>query len=140
MRSWRRYRNRSYNHQSKFKKAILLVKPAFGVSTKEVYQGIDDGDVVNRPNTEELIEALKQGNDSLIYKNMINVLECYTLNKYEEVQKIKEVIENETDAQMVLMTGSGPTVFAMFAEMRKAKDACQKMREKGYEAYWAKTL
>ena len=126
--------------KSKFKKPILLVKPAFGVSTKEVYQGIDDCEIAARPDTEALISALKSSSETVIYDNMINVLECYTLIKYDEVKRLKEKIQKETDAEMVLMTGSGPTVFAMFSNMKQAKKACHKMREEGYEAYWAKTL
>ena len=126
--------------RTKFKKPILLVKPAFGVSTKEVYQGIDNCEITQRPDTENLIVALKKGQESDVYDNMGNVLECYTLNKYEEVKKLKELIQAETDAEKVMMTGSGPTVFAMFYDMKQAKEACYKMRGKGYEAYWAKTL
>lgn len=126
--------------KNKFKKPIILVKPAFGVSTKEVYQGIDDCEITARPDTAAIMEALKKGQDSVVYDNMVNVLECYTLNKYDEVKRLKEKIQRETDAEMVLMTGSGPTVFAMFSNMQQAKEACYKMRGNGYEAYWARTL
>ena len=126
--------------KARFKKAMLLVKPPFGVSTKEVYQGIDDCFIEERPDTKGLIDALTGGDKEIVYANMINVLEAYTLEKYSEVKALKEAIQRETIAEKVLMTGSGPTLFALFSEMKQAKDACQKMREKGYEAYWAKTL
>lgn len=123
-----------------FKKGLLLVKPAFGVSTKEVYQAIDDCAIEERPDTERLIDALKEGDDYVIYSNMINVLEAYTLNRYMEVKAIKEEVAKDRFAQKVLMTGSGPTVFALFEDVKKARKACLTMREKGYEAYWGKTL
>ncbi len=125
--------------KSKFKKAVLLVKPSFGVSTKEVYQGIDECVIENRPNTPELVEAIKNHDDEAVYKNMINVLEEYTLKEYEEVQKIKDKIAAETVAEKVLMTGSGPTVFALFGKLSEAQKACREMRKAGYEAYWATT-
>ena len=125
--------------KSRFKKAVLLVKPTFGVSTKEVYQGIDDCEITERPNTPELVEAMKNSDDEVIYENMVNVLEEYTLKKYIEVQKIKEKIAAETNAEKVLMTGSGPTVFALFAKLSDAQEACKAMRKEGYEAYWATT-
>ena len=125
--------------KSRFKKAVLLVKPSFGVSTKEVYKGIDDCEIKARPNTDQLVEAMKSHDDAVIYENMINVLEEYTLKKYTEVQKIKEKIAEQTDAEKVLMTGSGPTVFALFNKLSDAQKACKRMRKEGYEAYWATT-
>lgn len=126
--------------KSRFRSAVLLVKPTFGVSTKEVYQGIDNAEITERPDTSLLSEALASGNRSVIYTQMINVLEAYTLNRYTEVKELKKTIEKETKAEKVLMTGSGPTVFGLFANIEKAKAACAYMRQKGYEAYWAKTL
>lgn len=124
---------------SRLKKAILLVKPAFGVSTKEVYKGIDECEITKRPDNIALVDALKARKDEIIYDNMINVLEEYTIKAYPEVQTIKDKIGNETNAQKVLMTGSGPTVFALFDKLADAQKACYKMRKEGYEAYWATT-
>ena len=123
--------------KTKFNKAVLLVKPSFGVSTKEVYQGIDNCHIENRPDTVALVEAIKVQDQETIYENMVNVLEEYTLNAYEDVQKIKDKIKAETTAEKILMTGSGPTVFALFGNLAEAKKACYKMRKQGYEAYWA---
>ena len=125
--------------KSRFKKAVLLVKPPFGVSTKEVYQGIDNCEISARPDTLELVEAMKKRDNDVIYKNMVNVLEEYTLKKYGEVQRIKDKIAAETNAEKVLMTGSGPTVFALFDKLSDAQAASRAMCEDGYEAYWATT-
>lgn len=125
--------------KSRFKKAILLVKPSFGVSTKEVYQGIDNCIIEARPDTPKLVEAMTKHDDVVIYENMVNVLEEYTLEKYREVQTIKDKIVAETNAEKVLMTGSGPTVFALFGKLSDAQKACRAMRKEGYEAYWATT-
>jgi 4-diphosphocytidyl-2-C-methyl-D-erythritol kinase len=126
---------------SRMRKAVLLVKPHFGVSTKEVYSGIDGCEISKRPNTEILIKSLKtayrRNSCKRVYENMINVLEEYTLKTYPEVLTIKQEIARETSAEKVLMTGSGPTVFGVFDKVRDAKDACILMRSKGYEAYWA---
>lgn len=126
--------------RSKFRRALVLVKPSFGVSTKEVYQGIDGCEIKERPDTVRLENSLRQGNAAEVYGQMINVLEFYTLDKYEDVRILKREIEEETAAEKVLMAGSGPTVFGMFRSVSEAKEACERMRGKGYEAYWAKTL
>ena len=126
--------------KSKFKKAVMLVKPSFGVSTKEVYEGIDNCNIQIRPKTTTLIEGLIHNNRQVVYDNMVNVLETYTLNKYQEVNNIKNKIIEETAAEKVLMTGSGPTVFGLFSNIDQARQGCEHMRKQGYEAYWAKML
>lgn len=124
---------------SKFKKAVLLVKPHFGVSTAEVYKGIDNCIINRRPDSTKLAKALKEGAAEQVYYNMVNVLEEYTLNHYPEVARIKEIIAEETSAGKVMMTGSGPTVYAFFEKNGHARKACDYMRSLGYSAYWTAT-
>jgi len=124
---------------SSFKKSLVLAKPNYGVSTKEVYQGIDDVEIKERPNTEELVRALKDRDNEAILGNMVNVLEEYTLSKYKEVKELKERIRNTQGVEKVLMSGSGPTVFGVYSEKHRAYEACVALRKEGYEAYWADT-
>ena len=98
--------------KNKIKKAVLLVKPSFGVSTKEVYSAIDHCRILSRPDNQAIINALKQGDQQALYKNMANVLEDYTLLQYGDVKELKIKLMSETMAEAVMMTGSGPTVFA----------------------------
>lgn len=122
------------------KKHLVLAKPAFGVSTKEVYQGIDNYDIELRPDSQALIGGLKSKDYELVYRNMVNVLELYTLDNYEPVAKLKKLFEEKTAAEKVLMSGSGPTVFAVYDSEIAARKACEVMRNMRYEAYWANTV
>jgi len=121
------------------KKHIVLAKPTFGVSTKEVFRGIDQYEITSRPDNEALLHGLAVGDDALVYENMINVLELYTLDHYEPVKKLKEIFQAETNAEKVLMSGSGPTVFAIYSSEEEARNACMLLRSLRYEAYWANT-
>lgn len=125
--------------RTSMKKHIVLAKPPFGVSTKEVFKGIDEYEITKRPDNDELIKGLSSGRDDLIYGNMINVLELYTLEHYEPVKKLKEIMRTQTDAQYVLMSGSGPTVFGIYSSEKQARKACNMLRKMRYEAYWAST-
>lgn len=118
---------------------MILVKPSIGVSTKEVYQGIDDCKIDIRPDNKTLIKGLEECDVEKIYDSMANVLELYTLEHYPIVKEVKEKIKENTNAEMILMSGSGPTVFAIYKDRKMAIEACMKMREMGYEAYWART-
>lgn len=122
------------------RKHIVLAKPAFGVSTEEVFKGIDSCELKERPDIEALIEGLKDGTDEKILCGMVNVLEEYTLNHYAEVRKLKELMQKTEGVQKVLMSGSGPTVFAVYGIYKEAKRACLLLRKQGYEAYWTQTI
>ena len=122
-----------------FKGYVVLAKPPMGVSTKEVYEGIDKYPIICRPNNDEMARAIDKQDYKLVYKNMINVLEIYTLNNYPKVRELKKFIEEETNPLKAMMTGSGPTIFAIYPTLEGAKAACAKLRSNKYEAYWTKT-
>ncbi len=121
------------------KKAIVIAKPPIGVSTKEVYQGIDHCDIFERPDNDAMVRAIAESDSEGIIDQCVNVLECYTLNAYPEVAKLKEFLLTDQRAEKVLMSGSGPTVFAVYRKIAEARKACTMLREQGYEAYWTKT-
>lgn len=87
-----------------------------------------------------LTTALKQKDCGQIYANCINVLENYTLRAYPKVQELKDILQADSRVELALMSGSGPTVFAMCRTIADAKVVCENLRQEGYEAYWTKTI
>lgn len=122
------------------RKHIVLAKPAFGVSTKEVFKNIDSCEISARPNIKELVSGLRSGNEAAVFSNMVNVLEEYTLARYREVDRLKEKLKLTAGVQKVLMSGSGPTVLGVYRSRRAAQNACISLRKEGYEAYWTQTM
>lgn len=90
---------------------VVLAKPLIGVSTGEIYKRLEVNNLTH-PNTKEMIKAIEEQNYKGICQNMANVLESVTLKLYPEVAQIKEQMER-FGADAVLMSGSGPTVFAL---------------------------
>lgn len=121
------------------RKAVVIAKPALGVSTREVYKGIDSCEIKERPDNDLLVTGIAEENYNQIYENCVNVLENYTLDAYPKVRELKETMKAAGKSEMVLMSGSGPTVFALYNEMDDAKKVCSVLRNKGYESYWTKT-
>lgn len=119
---------------------LVLVKPPLSVSTKEVYTNIDNCEIPCRPDNDALVEALKADDYELIYNNMINVLENYTLNAYPKVKEIKDKVGQDQVARKVLMSGSGPTIFAVYKTKTQASIACNRLRKTGLESYVARPL
>lgn len=90
---------------------VILAKPYIGVSTASVYRQLSL-ESIKHPQTEKMIAAIKSGDYNGVCRHVENVLESVTLKLHPEVLQIKEkMIEFGADA--VLMSGSGPTVFAL---------------------------
>ena len=117
---------------------MILVKPSFGVSTKDVYGGLELGEVKAHPDTPKMIEALKTQNRKDILSGLLNVLETVTLKLYPKVEEIKQTLM-AFGAEGVLMSGSGPTVFAFYGSYEKAKKAHKKLKLQYSQCYLVAT-
>lgn len=119
---------------------VLLSKPPISVSTAQVYQGLDLPNIVQRPNIEELVAGIKENNYFKITKNMVNVLENYSLKEYSIVVYTKNKIIEEGRPIKALMSGSGPTVFGVFTNRTRAKKAYQRLAGLNKESFLVKLL
>lgn len=120
-------------------KILVLVKPPFGVSTKFVYQEFNLERVLNHPKTEELIEAMENNDLNYVCDNMKNLLENVTLRKHKMIIGIKEEMK-ALGAKGSMMSGSGPTVFAIFDDMLKAQRCFEKMKDKYDDVFITRTI
>ena len=98
---------------------ILLVNPNISVSTKEIYQRIDNSKMFNRVNNEALIEALKTKNNEEISKNMFNVMEEVTKELCPQIEEIISSLKSN-GAFAALMSGSGATCYGLFTDKNDA--------------------
>lgn len=109
---------------------ILIAKPPVNVSTKLVYEKLDNTDVKLHPDIDGIIEAIKLKDVALVASRMGNVLESVTVPLYPVIDSIKkDMIEH--GAMNAMMSGSGPTVFGIFPD-EQSMIACQQfLRQKG---------
>lgn len=98
---------------------FLLVKPDIEVSTKWVYQNLKINEIQRHPDVEGMMGAIREGNLKKIASGMENVLEQVTENKYSIISTIKYEMRRN-GALNALMSGSGPTVFGLYANMESA--------------------
>jgi 4-diphosphocytidyl-2-C-methyl-D-erythritol kinase len=92
---------------------LVLVKPAFSVSTAYVYQHLRLDEIKVHPNTEEMLRAISRGDLHTIAHELCNVLETVTIPKHPQIGEIKDRMK-ALGALGTLMSGSGPTVFGLF--------------------------
>ena len=100
---------------------VVLCKPPFAVSTKEVYQEIDSVPLTQRPDTDGMIKALESCDYKGVCDRLMNVMETVTATKRRQIDEIRSVLR-ENGADATLMSGSGPTVYGLFSD-RIAADA-----------------
>lgn len=123
-----------------FKNHILvLVKPPFGVSTKDVYKAFDISKAILHPNTSRLIVEMEKNNLEFVAKNMKNLLENVTLRKHKTITSIKEEMIRD-GALGSMMSGSGPTVFGFFDDMLKAQACYDNMKSKYTDVFLTRTI
>ncbi len=103
----------------------LLVKPAAGASTKQIYTDYDalvQTTEIEHPDTDTLLSALSAGDYETLVSGLCNVLEPVTMQLVPDIAIIKNTLQT-LGADGVLMSGSGPTVFALFSDLDTAKRA-----------------
>ena len=118
---------------------VLLIKPPFGVSTKDVYKAFDINKVMIHPNTEKLVQKIEENDLYYIANNMKNLLENVTIRKHKVLYKIKEnLVAN--GAVGAMMSGSGPTIFALFDDMQIARRCYDDLKEKYVDVFLTRTI
>ncbi len=118
---------------------IVLANGGEGISTPFAYRQLD-----NRYNdfekgahrvhtSESLTDAIEKGNISSLGESLYNVFEKAILPIRPVACEIKELLLS-SNAKGALMSGSGPTVFGIFDDIKLAENAVDKINKKGYFA------
>ncbi|ERI08776.1 4-(cytidine 5'-diphospho)-2-C-methyl-D-erythritol kinase [Aneurinibacillus aneurinilyticus] len=91
---------------------VILAKPPIGVSTGEVYGALRIDEWKEERKSAEMIAAIQRSDFGGVCRALGNHLESVTLEMHPQVRQIKERMLR-FGADGVLMSGSGPTVFAL---------------------------
>lgn len=107
---------------------ILIGKPGVNVSTKMAYESMRLDEVKEHPDIDGMLKALKNEDLYGVVSRMKNVFEPGIIARYPVIQEIKNLMEGH-GALKALMSGSGPTVFGVFDDEEKLKEAAAALRE-----------
>jgi 4-diphosphocytidyl-2-C-methyl-D-erythritol kinase len=120
---------------------LVLSKPPISVSTADVYKGFSEIENKNfeRPDIKQLIVGMSEKKIELISKNIVNVLENFTLKAYPSVMYTKNKMKNETNSLKVVMSGSGPTIVGFYTNKESAQIAFEKMLLTNKETFLTRT-
>ena len=106
---------------------ILLVKPNVGCSTKEVF-ALADKEEYKHPDIETVLKALKEGDDDLLAASIGNSLEEAAIKVVPEIAQLKEMLK-QRGLKIVLMSGSGSTVFALSTNQKELKQIAKELED-----------
>ena len=106
---------------------ILIAKPGISVSTEFVYKNLDLPALSKHPDIDGMLECLKEKDLTGICNRLENVLETVTIKEYPIIEKVKKHLMDQ-GAKGALMSGSGPTIFAIFEDKKTADDAMESLR------------
>lgn len=119
---------------------VLLIKPEEGVTTAQAYNDFDKLTVKPElSNIDELIKALENDDDAVIAREMKNGLQECAINLVPEIKNIIDTLKND-GFDMVLMSGSGSTVFAMSKSKCAIEKEAKKFDKKKYKVVITHTL
>ena len=120
--------------------AIVIACEGEGVSTPWAYRLLDDtfsrfdGSVYTPKSTDGLKVALTEGNISAVATRLYNIFERPVLARRPVAADVKATLE-KGGALRAMMSGSGPSVFGIFACQQCAEKARMLLEAKGYKAY-----
>ncbi|MDP2211963.1 MAG: 4-(cytidine 5'-diphospho)-2-C-methyl-D-erythritol kinase [Candidatus Aquicultor sp.] len=107
--------------------SLVIATPPVPVSTAEVYRQFDEASPTTLGKKDEILSALREGDVGSIAGSLNNLLEYVVLKRYPAVLEAKDRAL-ASGALAVLMSGSGPSVFALCGDEATALEVAQAMR------------
>ena len=119
---------------------VVVCKPAFSVSTPQLFSRVDVRKITRRPDTAGLLSALEAGDLAGVARRMYNVFEdVLEPRRRNEIDSIKAALI-DCGALGSSMTGSGPTVFGLFDSLSAAQEAKARLYELYNDVFLCQTV
>lgn len=104
---------------------MVLINPTFPLSTKTVYENLNLA-LTKKKNNYSIPRFYALGD---VIRELHNDLEAVSLKMHPELNDLKQMLMEE-GALGALMSGSGPTLFGIFADEKSAKEAREAILKK----------
>ncbi|MBS7577311.1 MULTISPECIES: 4-(cytidine 5'-diphospho)-2-C-methyl-D-erythritol kinase [unclassified Enterococcus] len=117
---------------------VVLVKPQMSVSTPSIFNQVNLA-TIQHPDISAIKLAIETNNYQEVPNLIGNSLEAITISQYPIIEKIKSKLSCY-GADGVLMSGSGPTVFALCRQESRARRVFNSINGFCEEVYLVRTL
>ena len=122
-----------------FNKIIIVVKPNFGFSTKDVYENFCIDNVKYNINKDEMIKCLNDKNFYGVCKTISNTLEYSNINGMDMIREIKFKLKS-LGAINSSMSGSGSSVYGVFDNLYVAQKCYDEFKKEFNEVFITRTI
>ncbi|MDT2647453.1 4-(cytidine 5'-diphospho)-2-C-methyl-D-erythritol kinase [Enterococcus dongliensis] len=117
---------------------VVVVKPRMSVSTRTIFAKIVMEELYH-PDIAALVSAIEENDYQKMTANLGNSMEVVTIKKHPIIQQLKDrMLKYGVDAAM--MSGSGPTVYALCHKYSRAKHVFNALKGFCEEVYLVRTL
>ena len=114
---------------------VLVGKPGINVSTKLAYDNLKLDSIQKHPDIDGMLRDIENQDLKSLTSKMENVFEPGIIRQYPVIQEIKDLME-ANGALKAMMSGSGPTVFGIFDDRAKMREAAEVLKQ----SHLAKTV
>ena len=119
---------------------VVICKPAFSISTPELFRAVDGVRLRCRPDTDGVLAALEAGDLGGVARRMYNVFEDVLPSRQRtEVAAIRSALVQH-GALGANMSGTGPTVFGLFDREDPAREAHDRLSQESRETFLCETV
>ena len=108
---------------------VALATPPIAVSTSTVFEALNINEERPIPSPDAIRRGLAAGDVYQIAEGMANVLENVTVQWYPVIAAVKDIFMRY-GAISAIMSGSGPSIFAIFKGEERAREAIGQVEEK----------
>ena len=116
---------------------IVIAKPPVSLSTAAIFGSPKTKEAFGGCSTDEVLRGIEQGDIKAVVSTAQNALEGASIDQCKQIEIIKsQFMQNGADFSM--MSGSGSSVFGIFTDYKKAKDAYYALSEDLKEVYITK--
>lgn len=106
---------------------VVVCKPDFSVSTPELFRRLDAVKLRCHPDTQGIIELLREGDLPKIARRMYNVFEDVPDRRHNEIAAIKSRML-DCGALGAVMTGTGSAVFGLYDDEKAVERSVRALR------------
>lgn len=115
---------------------VLIVNNGREISSKEVYEDIETSE---KSKIGKVVSAIENQDLNALRESAYNTMERVVFEKYPKIQEIKNRLLS-LGADVVLMSGSGATVFAITNTLEKRNGIYEELKEDYPIVFKAKTI
>lgn len=117
---------------------LVLVKPNIGLSTKQVFEALHPDDWTDGSRTDAVVECIRAGRP-LPLTGLFNALEPGVMRTTPAVVEARNALLR-AGAQVVCMSGSGPTLFAPFRQLADAAAVVNRLPRLDFSIWLTRTV